>query len=153
MSKASFLFSERKFKLVSIPGGYFHIRRSGGGGLDLTSSSEAKFGQGQQSSPNKRKNLETSVITRRKSWGKIPILGSNLKFRGQDSGICHLNFWRQILGPSPSDLPIWKYPPGVFVSEYTKTGKSMLRPDFKQSNRKTASLPFILIEITDGTSR
>ena len=67
--------------------------------MDLTSSSEAKFGQGQPSSPNKRKNLGTFVITRRKSWEKIPILGPNLKFRGQNSGICHLNFWRQNLGP------------------------------------------------------
>ena len=35
MPKASFLSSERKFKLVSIPGGYFHIRRSEGGGGGL----------------------------------------------------------------------------------------------------------------------
>ena len=101
--------------------------------------------------------MGTSVIKRHKSWGKIPVLGSNLKFRGQNSDIYHLSFWRQnlglqqefqrqILGPSPPDLLIWKYPPGVFVWEYMKTGKSILRPAFKQSNRKTASSPFILIE-------
>ena len=67
------------------PGGYFHIRRSGG--LDLTSSLEAKFG------------AKSSQIhqTRRKTWGvllpqdakvgkNIPILESYLKFRGQNLG-------------------------------------------------------------------
>ena len=34
----------------------------------------------------------------------------------------------------------------VFTWDYTKTGKSIQRPAFKQSNRKTASSPFILIE-------
>ena len=34
----------------------------------------------------------------------------------------------------------------VFTCDYTKTGKSIQRPAFKQSNRKTASSPFILIE-------
>ena len=46
MPKASFLSSERKFKLVFIPGGTSTLEGRGGGGLDLTSSSEAKFGQG-----------------------------------------------------------------------------------------------------------
>ena len=51
------------------------------------SSLEAKFGaRSQSSSPSKRKNLGSSVTTRRKSWGKIPILGSYLKFRGQNLG-------------------------------------------------------------------
>ena len=34
----------------------------------------------------------------------------------------------------------------VFVREYTKTSKSIQRPAFKQSNCKTASSPFMLIE-------
>ena len=33
MPKAYFLSSERKFKVVFIPGGYFHIIQVGGGGL------------------------------------------------------------------------------------------------------------------------
>ena len=66
-------------------GGYFHIRRSGG--LDLTSSSEAKFGaRSNQVHQIRGKTWEPSVITRRKSWGKISILGSNLKFRVQNLG-------------------------------------------------------------------
>ena len=59
-----------------------------GGGSDLTSSLEAKFGarSAGPSSPNTRKSLGSSVTTRCKSWEKIPILGSNLKFRGQNLG-------------------------------------------------------------------
>ena len=76
MPKASFLSLERKFKLVFIPGGYFHIRRSGGGGLGPDIKFRGKiWGKVQPSSPNKRKNLGTSVITRRKSWGKNPNFG------------------------------------------------------------------------------
>ena len=44
------------------------------------------WGKIRPSSPNKRKNLGNSVTTRRGNWGKIPILGSNLKFRGQTLG-------------------------------------------------------------------
>ena len=39
------------------------------------------WGKVPPSSPNKRKNVGSSVTTRRKSWEKIPILRSNLKFR------------------------------------------------------------------------
>ena len=60
-------------------GGYFQIRRSGS--LDLTSSLEAKFGA---------KYLGSSVSTRHKSWEKVPILGSYLKFRGQNLGYLSL---------------------------------------------------------------
>ena len=44
------------------------------------------WGNVRPSSPYKRKNLGRSVTTRRKSWGKVPILGSYLKFRGQNLG-------------------------------------------------------------------
>ena len=44
------------------------------------------------SSPNKRKNLGSSVTTRRKRWEKVPILGSYLKFRGQNLGYLSLIF-------------------------------------------------------------
>ena len=33
-----------------------------------------------------RKNLGSSATTRHKSWEKIPVLGSYLKFRGQNLG-------------------------------------------------------------------
>ena len=71
----------------------------GGGGL----GPHIKFGgkiwsKVRPNSPNKRKNLGSYVTTRRKSWEKVPILGSYLKFRGQNLGICHLCFWRQKFG-------------------------------------------------------
>ena len=44
------------------------------------------WGKVRPSSPNKRKNVGSSATTRRKSRGKIPILGPYLKFRGQNLG-------------------------------------------------------------------
>ena len=76
--------------------GYFHIRRSGGGGGGL--GPHIKFGGKiwgtvQPNSPKKRKNLGSSVTTRRKSWETdIPILGSYPKFRGQNLGCLSLIF-------------------------------------------------------------
>ena len=50
------------------------------------------WGKVRPSSPNKRKNLGSSVTTRRKSWEKVPILGSYLKFREQNLGYLSLIF-------------------------------------------------------------
>ena len=36
--------------------------------------------------------MGSSVTTRRKSWEKIPVLGSYLKFRGQNLGYLSLIF-------------------------------------------------------------
>ena len=97
-----------------------------GGGLDLTSSLEAKFCcKVLPSSPNKRKNLGSSVITRRKSWEKVPILGSYLKFRGQNLGCFSLTFLEAKFGaptriseanfgakPPPPRPPDLEVPPG-----------------------------------------
>ena len=59
----------------------------GGGGLGPHIKFGGKmWGKVQPSSPNKMKNLGSSVTTRRKSWGKVPILGSYRKFRGQNLG-------------------------------------------------------------------
>ena len=44
------------------------------------------------SSQNKRKNLGSSVTKRRKSWETVPILGSYLKFRGQNLGYLSFMF-------------------------------------------------------------
>ena len=62
-----------------LPKGYFHsIRRSevgvGGGGLDLASSLEARFGV---RSPNKRKNLGSSSTTIGKNFYIIPSIQEN----------------------------------------------------------------------------
>ena len=96
-------------------GGYFHIRRSGGGGLDLTSSLEAKFGVRSGQVHQIRGKIWEVLLPQDTKVGKNPILGSYLKFRGQIWGICHLYFWRQklglqqefqrqILGPSPPPI-------------------------------------------------
>ena len=82
------------------------------------------WGKVQPNSPNKRKNLGSSVTTRRKNWEKNPnfgvmceiqrkkfgvfvtyifrgkIWGSNKNFRGK--------FWAK-----PPDFLIWKYPLGI----------------------------------------
>ena len=50
------------------------------------------WGKVRPSSQNKRKNLGSSVSTRRKSWEKVLILGSYLKFRGQNLGYLSLIF-------------------------------------------------------------
>ena len=70
-----------------------------GGGLGTHIKYGGKiWGKVRPSSPNKRQNLGSSVTTTRKSWGKVPILGSYLQFRGQIWGVCHLYFWRQNMG-------------------------------------------------------
>ena len=56
-------------------GGYFHIRRSGGLGPGIEFRGKI-WGKVQSSSPNKRKNLGSSVTTRRKNWERITILGT-----------------------------------------------------------------------------
>ena len=73
------------------PRGYFQIRRSEGLGPHINFGGKI-WGKVRPSSPNKRKNLGSSVTTRRKSWEKVPILGSYLKFRGQNLGYLSLIF-------------------------------------------------------------
>ena len=74
-------------------------------------------------SQNKKKNLGRSVTKRRKSWEKVPILGSYLKFRGQNLGYLSFIFLEANLGlqqefnlgPSPL-LPNMEVPPWEFTS-------------------------------------
>ena len=77
------------FNVLSVSvlrGGYFHIRRSGGRlGAHIKFGGKI-WGKVRPSSPNKRKSVGRSVTTRCKSWGKIPLLRSYLKFRGQNLG-------------------------------------------------------------------
>ena len=70
--------SIHSFEFTWIPGGYFHIRRSGaGGGLGAGIEFRGKiWGKVQSSSPNKRKNLGSSVATTRKNWERITIWGA-----------------------------------------------------------------------------
>ena len=59
----------------SSQGGYFHIRRSGGLGPGIEFRGKI-WGKVQSSSPNKRKDLGSSVTTRSKNWERITILGA-----------------------------------------------------------------------------
>ena len=94
--------------------------------MDLTSSLEAKFGaRSDQVHQISGKILGSSVTTRRKSW--VPILGSYLKFRGQNLGylpfmfleakfvaptrISDAKFGGKI--PRPANMEV---PPGIFAS-------------------------------------
>ena len=99
--------------------GYFQIRRSGGLGPYI------KFGgkiwvKVRPSSPNKRKNLGSSVTTRRKSWGKVPILGSYLKVRRQNLGYLSLIFLEAKFGAPTriSEANFGAKPPDLLISIY-----------------------------------
>ena len=59
----------------------------GGGGLGPHIKFGGKiWGKVRPSSQNKRKNLGRSVTKRCKSWEKVPILRSYLKFSGENLG-------------------------------------------------------------------
>ena len=111
-----------KNSLEFYPGGYFQIRRSGGLGPHIKFGGKI-WGKVRPSSQNKRKNLGSSVTTRRKRWEKVPILGSYLKFRWQNFGVyviyifrgkiwgSNKNFrgkiWGQAPRPSNMEVPPW----------------------------------------------
>ena len=107
------------------PGEYFYIRRSGG--LDLTSSLEAKFGaRSGQVHQAREKIWEVLSPQDAKVGEKFQFWGQIWNSEGKIWGTCHLYFWRQnlglqqefqrqILGPSAPDLLIWKYPLGISV--------------------------------------
>ena len=64
-------------------GGYLHIRRSGA--LDLTSSFDSKFGARSGQVHQIRGKIREILLPQDTKVGKkILILGSNLKFRGQN---------------------------------------------------------------------
>ena len=96
--------------------------------MDLTSSLEAKFGvRSDQVHQISGKILGSSITTRRKSWEKVPILGSYLKFRGQDLGYLPFMFLEAKFvaptrisdakfggkTPRPANMEV---PPGIFAS-------------------------------------
>ena len=102
------------------------MRRWGGGGLDLASSLEAKFGERfSQVDQIIGKILGSSVTTRRKNWERMTILGAfgviseiqrakfgvsvTYTFGGKTWG-SDMDFRGKIWGQAPPDLLIWKYP-------------------------------------------
>ena len=107
-------------------GGYFQIRRSGGGGLDLTSSSEAKFGaRSGQVHQIRRKTWE--VLSRQDAKVReSPNFGVISEIQRAKFGVFVTIFLEAKFGaltiiseatfrakPPPPDLLIWKYPPEV----------------------------------------
>ena len=79
----------REKSKVASPGGYFHIRRSGGG-LDLVSSLEAKFGARFSQVHQIRGKIwgvlllqDAKIGKESQFWGH---LGLYLKFKGQNLG-------------------------------------------------------------------
>ena len=110
LSALAFQKYQNHYQRCYRPRGGTYILRGRGLGLHIKFGGKI-WGKVQPSSPNKRKNLGNSVTTRHKSWEKILILGSNLKFRGQNLGP-RQEFQRQILGPSPLPrLPNMGVPP------------------------------------------
>ena len=102
-------------------GGYFHIRRSGG--LDLTSSLEAKFGvRSGQVHQIRGKTWEVLLPQDAKFGEKIPILWSYLKIQRAKFGVfvtyifggkiwgSNKNFRGKFLGQAPRS-PNMKVPP------------------------------------------
>ena len=112
----------------------------GGGGGEGELGPDIKFrgkiwGKVWPSSPNKRKNLGSSVITSRKRWGKIPILGSikikseiqrakfgvfvtyifEAKF-GAPTRISEANFGAKRLRPPNMEGPLWVSTSQEFMS-------------------------------------
>ena len=116
--------------MKSKPGGGCISISGGRGDLDLTSSLEAIWAKVRPSSPNKRKNLGSSVTTRQKSTEEIPILGSYLKFRGQNLGCLSLIFLEAKFG-APTR-----------ISEANFGAKAPRSPDMK--------VPPLEVEVTDS---
>ena len=82
------------------------------------------WGKVRPSSQNRRKNLGSPVTKKHESWEQVPILGSYLKFRGQNLGYLSFIFLEAKFGAptriseakfgaKPPDLLIWKYPLGA----------------------------------------
>ena len=100
----------RVFSQNLLPGGgYFQIRRSGGLGPHIRFGGKI-WGT---TSQNKRKNLGSSVTKRRKSWEKVPILGSYLKFREQNLGYLSCIFLEAKFGAPTriSEATVWGQTP------------------------------------------
>ena len=112
--------------VMNTPGGTSISGGREGGGLGPGIEFGGKiWGKDQSSSPNKRKNLGSSIITTRKNWERITILGAfgviseiqrakfgvsvTYIFGGKIWG-SDMNFRGKMWGQAP-DLLIWKYPP------------------------------------------
>ena len=109
------------------PRGYFQIRRSEGLGPHI------KFGgkiccKVRPSSQNKRKNLGSSVTTRRKSWEKVPILGSYVKSRRHNLGYLLFIFLEAKFGTPTriSEAKFWAKPSDLLTCKYLPWGPTVV---------------------------
>ena len=118
------------------------------GGLDLTSCSEAKFGaRSDQFHQMRGKTWEVLSPTRRKSWEKVPILGSYLKFRGQNLGylslifleakfaapirISEANFGAKPPRPPSMEVPPWDFlDKGSYSNTIVRLKPKVIKPTF-----------------------
>ena len=90
--------SEKRNAIRQGPGGTYILR--GQGGLDLTSSLEAKFGsKSDQVRQIRRKTWEILLPQDTKDGKKSQFWGQISNSEGKIWGICHPYFWRQTLGP------------------------------------------------------
>ena len=121
-------FQMLPYKLVIWAQGVLPYQEVGGGGFDLTSSLQAKFGARSSHVHQIRgKTWEVLLLQEAKVGGKIPILGSNVKFRGQNLGYMSPLFLEAKFGAptriseanfGAKPLPISKYgstPLGIWV--------------------------------------
>ena len=113
----------RMLSAAKCPRGYFQIRRSGGAWTSHQVWRE-NLGQGPGQVHQIRGKRGKFCPTGCKSWEKVPLLGSYLKFRGQNLGYLSLIFLKAKFGaptriseanfgakPPPPHLLIWKYSP------------------------------------------
>ena len=78
------------------------------------------WGKVRPSSPNKRKNLGSSVTTRRKSWGKNPDVGVKSEIQRAKFGALTI-IQRQIFGPRPRP-PNMEEPPWANTMDSREVG-------------------------------
>ena len=108
-------FNQQSAKNLDLgkPRGYFHIRRSGG--LDLTSSLEAKFGarSGQvHQIRGKAREVQEVLLPQDAKVGKNPNFGfiteiQRAKFGVFDTYIFGGKFWGQAPQPPNMEVPPW----------------------------------------------
>ena len=113
--------------------------------MDLTSSLEAKFGARSGQVHQIRKNLGSFVTIRCKSWEKVPILGSYLKFRGQNLGYLSFIFLEAKFGASPPPLPQcpnMEVPPGDNREKNTNVCVTSAEPEFTLNHEGFKEFPW-----------
>ena len=132
----------KRTESLQTPGGYFQMRRSGGGLGPHIKFGGKTWGKGRPSSQNRRKNLGGSVTKRRKSWEKVPILGSYLKFRRQNLGYLSFIFLEAKFG-APTRISEAKFgakpprPPNMEVPPWVTNRQQSDTRSSRNNNQST----------------